>query len=61
MSITDLLPADAGLAITAVTVTPTLIGLAITPTAGTACCPACGASSDRVHSHYARTAADLPW
>jgi transposase len=23
--------------------------------------PACGAASDRVHSRYVRTAADLPW
>lgn len=61
MSITDVLPADAGLSITAVTITPALIGLALTPTAWSACCPACGVSSDRVHSHYTRTAADLPW
>jgi transposase len=61
MSITDVLPADAGLSITAVTITPALIALAITPTAGSACCPACGATSDRVHSHYTRTVADLPW
>jgi len=24
-------------------------------------CPLCGRSSDRVHSRYTRTAADLPW
>jgi transposase len=24
-------------------------------------CPACGRSSDRLHSHYTRTFADLPW
>jgi transposase len=61
MSITDVLPADAGLSITAVTTTPALIALAITPTTGSACCPACGVPSDRVHSHYTRTVADLPW
>jgi zinc-finger of transposase IS204/IS1001/IS1096/IS1165/Transposase len=61
MSITDVLPAEAGLSITAVTITPTWIALAAAPTAGTACCPACGTSSDRVHSYYIRTVADLPW
>jgi transposase len=61
MSITDVLPADVGLSITAITITPALIALAITPTAGSACCPSCGAPSDRVHSHYMRTVADLPW
>lgn len=29
--------------------------------ATTARCPACGKRSDRVHSRYTRTLADLPW
>ena len=31
------------------------------PRATTAFCPACGRSSARLHSHYTRTLADLPW
>ena len=30
-------------------------------TSATACCPTCQMSSRRVHSHYTRTLADLPW
>jgi len=61
MSITDVLPADAGLAIKAVGLAPDLIALALESTHESANCPACGAPSDRVHSHYTRTVADLPW
>jgi transposase len=55
-----LLPPDAGLAVSAVTVTPDLIGIAARGERPTASCPHCGASSDRVHSRYIRTAADPP-
>jgi transposase len=61
MSITDVLPAEAGLSITAVTIAADLIVIALTPTGGSACCPVCGRPSDRIHSHYPRTAADVPW
>jgi transposase len=61
MSTTDVLPAGAGLSVTAVTITPDLIAIATTPTASTAVCPRCGSFSDHVHSHYVRTVADLPW
>jgi transposase len=61
MSITDVLPADAGLSIAAITITSDLIAVALASTRESVCCPACGARSDRVHSHYTRTAADLPW
>jgi transposase len=60
MSITDVLPAEAGLTVTAITITPGLIGIAATATGSAARCPACGAPSDRVHSRYVRTMADLP-
>jgi hypothetical protein len=33
----------------------------ITPTAPEACCPLCHQRSTRVHSHYVRQIADLPW
>lgn len=31
------------------------------PKSGTSLCPLCGTESARVHSHYERTLADLPW
>jgi transposase len=61
MSPSDLVPAGSGLAISTVTLTPQLVGIAAASTSATAACPACGAASDRVHSRYVRTAADLPW
>jgi transposase-like protein len=60
MSPADLLPPLDGLAVTDAAITPNLIALAITCTAPTATCPACGHPSDRVHSRYRRTLADLP-
>lgn len=61
MSFPELFPPDAGLSITAVTLTPNLITFAVTPTTSIAPCPCCAQLSDRVHSHYTRTAADLSW
>ena len=61
MSLSDVLPVESGLSVTAVTVTPELIGIAMTPTTGTADCPGCKTSSRHVHNHYIRTLADLPW
>ena len=61
MSFPELFPPDIGLSITAVTVTPDVIAFAALTTAATASCPCCAQSSTRVHSRYARTAADLPW
>jgi transposase len=37
------------------------ITLQVTTTAVTATCPKCHAPSCRIHSHYTRTLADLPW
>jgi transposase len=59
MSPLDLLPANCGLTVTAVTTTADLIAVAVTPSAATAPCPACGHRSDRVHVRYRRTLADL--
>jgi len=41
-------------------ITPDLIVIALTPEAGSCCCPFCGQRSSRVHSHYPRTLQDLP-
>jgi len=40
--------------------TPSLAVALLAPTAATAACPRCGTPSDRVHSRYRRTVADLP-
>lgn len=61
MSPLDLLTSEAGLAVTAIAVTPDLIAIAATTNTPTAHCPCCHRPSDRVHSRYTRTAADLPW
>lgn len=59
MSPADLIPPNRGLTVTAVTATADLIAVAVTPSATTARCPACGHLSDRVHARYRRTLADL--
>jgi transposase len=61
MSPLDLLPPDAGLAVTAVTIAPGLIAIAAATHTPTSNCPHCDRPSDRVHRRYTRTAADLPW
>lgn len=61
MSPLDFLTSEAGLAVTAIAVTPDLIAIAATTNTPTAHCPCCQRPSDRVHSRYTRTAADLPW
>jgi transposase len=60
MSPADLLPAHHGLSVTDTAITPDLITVAFRCTAPAACCPECGRPSDRVHSRYRRTVADLP-
>jgi transposase len=39
----------------------TIITATVRTTAASACCPLCGHASTRVHSHYTRRLADLPW
>lgn len=59
MSPIDLLPTIRGLVVSAVTVTADLTAVAVAPTASSARCPTCGHLSDRIHSRYRRTLADL--
>jgi transposase len=57
----ELFPPGAGLTVTSVTLTPNLIGIAAAARQSMANCPMCHCPSDRIHSHYIRTVADLPW
>jgi transposase len=54
------LPDGLGLRLDDLALTSTLAVALIASTAPSAACPRCGASSDRVHSQYRRTVADLP-
>ena len=40
---------------------PDRITIVAVPTSSQSACPLCGAVSGRVHSHYGRSLADLPW
>jgi len=56
------LPAvPAGLLVEAIEVEPTGVVMTARPLADGTSCPACGVITRRVHSHYWRTLADLPW
>jgi hypothetical protein len=56
----SLLPADAGVRITALTVEPAAVVVAlITPGEG-ADCPQCGSASTTIHGRYHRTVRDRP-
>jgi len=57
----DSLPGGFGLRLDDLTLTPTLAVALLTSTAPDAPCPRCGTPSDRVHSHYHRIVADLPF
>lgn len=62
MSLTEfLVPQGSDLLITEMAMTEDLLIVVASPTASSACCPSCGAVSDRVHSRYCRTVADLPF
>src|SRR5262249_23967324 len=54
------LPECAGLRLDDVVLTPTTAIALIISTTSSAACPRCGTLSDRVHSRYRRTVADLP-
>lgn len=56
----DLNLARFGLAVLDLVLTPSLALIRVASTASMAPCPSCGRPSDRVHSRYARTLADLP-
>jgi transposase len=49
------------LAVTALEFTGERVVIHARVTNATACCPTCQTPSHRVHSHYTRTLADLPW
>ena len=51
----------AGLVVDRVISDPDRVTITTHPSAAQACCPACGRPSSRMHSHYTRTLADLPW
>ena len=55
------LPHLRDLALTSVTGDVTHLTVVATPRASTARCPLCHQPSQRVHSRYRRTLADLPW
>ena len=51
----------AALQVVQVLLAPDHITLLAAPKPSSGACPLCGAVSSRVHSHYTRTLADLPW
>jgi transposase len=62
MSLSELLlPPESDVLITEMTMTEDLLVVVATPLTTSACCPLCASSSDRTHSRYRRTVADLPF
>jgi transposase len=59
-SLLDPLPGGLGLRLDDLILTSTTAVALVVATAATAPCPRCGTPSDRVHSRYRRTVADLP-
>jgi hypothetical protein len=57
----DTLPQCIGLRLDDLVLTPNWAAALVASTSATAACPRCGTPSDRVHSHYQRTVADLPY
>jgi transposase len=55
-----LLPASIVVAVDGVVLDGVCVSLLLRTTSATACCPVCGRPSAHVHSHYGRTARDLP-
>lgn len=56
----DTLPQCPGLRLDDLVLTPTTVVALLLSTSSTAACPRCGITTDRIHSHYRRTVADLP-
>src|SRR6266699_3817482 len=54
------LPLPAGLIIVSLSANETQLVVQAACRLPTACCPVCQRPSDRIHSHYGRTVADLP-
>jgi transposase len=61
MEIQALLPDSGSLSCDRVVRHGNQVVVAVSGVRSLAACPACGRSSDRVHSHYVRRLADLPW
>ena len=61
MLLMPLLPDPVALSYSHLSISPDLIGTHMITVGGTGLCPACGHLSSRVHSHYQRLLADLPW
>jgi transposase len=56
----DTFPESPGLRLDDLVLTPNLAVALVASTSATAACPRCGTPSERIHSHYGRTVADLP-
>jgi transposase len=56
----DTFPQCSGLRLDDLVLTPTTVVALLISTSSTAACPCCGIATDRIHSHYRRTVADLP-
>jgi transposase len=56
-----LLPKVPGLQLENVAIDAKTVSLSVASTCPSASCPVCGQKTARLHSHYRRTVADLPW
>ena len=56
-----LLPKVPGLQLQNVAIDTKIVSLSVVSTRPSASCPVCGQKTARLHSHYRRTVADLPW
>ncbi|MCA1604223.1 MAG: transposase family protein, partial [Acidobacteria bacterium] len=61
MDISTLLADPVALRLECIKSAPKLITLIVKAVQPSAICPRCHYASTRVHSHYTRTVADLPW
>jgi transposase len=61
MPLTATLPAESGVRVDSLAVVEGMVVAVVAATRATVPCPVCGKSASRVHSHYRRTVADLPW
>ena len=56
-----LLPKVPGLQLQDVAINTEMVSLSVESSCPSVACPVCGRSTARLHSHYLRTLADLPW
>jgi transposase len=57
----ELLLPESDVLITEMTITEAHLVIIATPLTTSSCCPLCGVQSERIHSRYRRTVADLPF